>query len=166
MSELVVMGFKDDRYRALEVLDELRSTDFDWVIELEDAVAVYRDFDGRLRARDSDKPTRGATLFSAGMSAAAALAEAELSGTPSEAVGAVIDGAWWEEDFDIDDNFVRDVGSLLQPGDSAIFALIETSNPAAVAARIEGYGGNVLRLALTPAQTARIGTYLRDRLTE
>src|SRR5262249_9195811 len=59
--------------------------------------------------------------------------------------------------------FVRDVGSLVQPGDSAIFALIETSNPAVVAARIEGYGGKVLRLALPPAQAARVGSYLRDR---
>jgi len=163
MSELVVVGFKDDRYRASEVLDQLRSMDFDWVIDLEDAVAVYRDYVGKLRALENDRPTRGATLFSSGTSAAAALAEAELSGTPSEAVAAVIDGAWWEEDFGIDNNFVREVGALVQPGDSAIFALIGTSNPAVVAAQFKGYGGTVLRSSLTPAQAAKLEKYLRNR---
>jgi len=33
MSELVVVGFKDDKYRASEVLDQLRQLDFDWVID-------------------------------------------------------------------------------------------------------------------------------------
>ena len=38
MSELVVVGFKKDKYRASDVLDQLRQLDFDWVIDLDDAV--------------------------------------------------------------------------------------------------------------------------------
>jgi uncharacterized membrane protein len=35
MSELVVVGFKQNRYRAPDVLDQLRELNFEWVIKLE-----------------------------------------------------------------------------------------------------------------------------------
>jgi uncharacterized membrane protein len=89
MSELVVVGFKQDKYRASAVLDQLRQLEFDWVIDLDDAVAVYRDFDGKLRVQQSYELTTGegaawgglwgsllgavlAIPFTAGASAAAA----------------------------------------------------------------------------------------------
>jgi uncharacterized membrane protein len=59
MSELVVVGFKKDKYRASDVLDQLRRMDFDWVIDLNDAVAVYRDYDGKLRVQQSYELTTG-----------------------------------------------------------------------------------------------------------
>ena len=182
MSELVVVGFKDDKYRASEVLDQLRQLDFDWVIDLEDAVAVYRDFDGKLRVQQSYELTTGegaawgglwgsllgavlAIPFTGGASAAAAagaLAAGALGGTAVGATAGAIDASWWKEDFGIDNNFVRDVGTLVRPGDSAIFALIETSNPDVVAAQFKGYGGTVIRSSLTPAQATKLENYLRD----
>src|SRR5258707_14080176 len=59
MSELVVVGFKNDKYRASDVVDQLRQLDFDWVIDLDDAVAVYRDFEGKLRVQQSYELTTG-----------------------------------------------------------------------------------------------------------
>ena len=50
----------------------------------------------------------------------------------------------------------------MRPGDSAIFALIESSNPDVVAAQFKGYGGTVIRSSLTPAQAAKLENYLRD----
>ena len=89
MSELMVVGFKKDKYRASDVLGQLRQLDFDWVIDLDDAVAVYRDYDGKLRVQQSYELTTGegaawgglwgsligallAIPFTAGASAAAA----------------------------------------------------------------------------------------------
>jgi uncharacterized membrane protein len=183
VSELVVVGFKEDKYRASDVLDQLRHMDFDWVIDLDDAVAVYRDYDGKLRVQQSYELTTGegaawgglwgsllcavlAIPFTGGASAAAAasaLAIGAASGTAVGATAGALDATWWKEDFGIDNNFVREVGTLVQPGDSAIFALIETSNPAVVAAQFKGYGGTVLRSSLTPAQAAKLENYLRDR---
>jgi len=60
------------------------------------------------------------------------------------ATDVLVDAKRWKEDFGIDSNFVKDVGALIQPGDSAIFALIESSNPAV-------------------AQAAKLENYLRDR---
>jgi uncharacterized membrane protein len=182
MSELVVVGFKNDKYRASDVLDELRRLEFDWVIDLDDAVAVYRDYDNKLRVQQSYELTTGegaawgglwgsligallAIPFTAGASAAAAgaLAVGALSGTAVGATAGAIDAAWWKEDFGIDSAFVKEVGELVQPGDSAIFALIESGNPGVVAAQFKGYGGTVLRSSLTPAQAAKLENYLRDR---
>jgi uncharacterized membrane protein len=183
MSELVVVGFKSDKYRASEVLDQLRRLDYDWVINLEDAVAVFRDYDGALRVQQSYQLTSGegaawgglwgsligavlAIPFTAGASAAAAagaLAAGALSGTAVGATAGAIDAKWWKEDFGIDPTFVKEVGAMVQPGDSAIFALIESGSPAVVAAQFKGYGGTVLRSSLTPAQAAKLENYLRDR---
>src|SRR6516165_5810638 len=100
MSELVVVGFKNDKYRASDVLDQLRQLDFDWVIDLDDAVAVYRDYDGKLRVQQSYELTTGqgaawgglwgsligsilAIPFTAGASTAAAAASAVAIGAAS-----------------------------------------------------------------------------------
>src|SRR5262249_17286607 len=89
MSKLVVIGFKKDMYRASEVLNELENMDLDWAVDLHDAVAVYRDYKGKLRVDQSFQLTTGegaawgglwgsligATLaipFTGGVSAAAA----------------------------------------------------------------------------------------------
>src|SRR5260370_38911646 len=160
MSELVVVGFKNDKYRESDVLDQLRQLDFDWVIDLDDAVAVYRDYDGKLRVQQSYELTTGegaawgglwgsligavlAIPFTGGASAAAAagaVAAGALSGTAVGATAGAIDASWWKEDFGIDDTFVREVAALLQPRDSAIFALIASGNPGLVAAQFNAYG--------------------------
>src|SRR5262245_12267657 len=59
MSDLVVVGFKGDRSRASQVLDRLRELDFRWVIDLESAVAMYRDLDGTLHVRQDPELTTG-----------------------------------------------------------------------------------------------------------
>jgi uncharacterized membrane protein len=177
------VGFKNDKYRASDVLDQLRQLDFDWVIDLDDAVAVYRDYDGKLRVQQSYELTTGqgaawgglwgsligsilAIPFTAGASTAAAAASAvaigAASGTAVGATAGAIDATWWKEDFGIDEKFVKDVGTLVQPGDSAIFALIESADPGVVAAQFKGYGGTVLRSTLTDGQAAKLENYLRS----
>ena len=57
--ELVVAEFENDSYRASDVLHELRLRDCDWVVDLEDAVAVYRNYDGILHVEYSDGVSAG-----------------------------------------------------------------------------------------------------------
>ena len=93
--ELIVVGFKKDMYRASEVLNELSRLNYDWVVDLHDAVAVYRDYGGKLRVDQSYQMTTGegagwgalwglmigsilAIPFTAGASAAAAGAAGRL----------------------------------------------------------------------------------------
>jgi uncharacterized membrane protein len=185
MSNLIVVGFKKDMYRASTVLNELIDMDFDWVLDLRDAVAVYRDDRGRLRIDQSYRLTTGegaawgalwgsligttlgiiAIPFTAGASAAAAataLAAGTLGGGALGAAGGALDADWWKNEFGISEGFVKDIGALVQPGDSAIFALLRTADPVYVAEQFRGYGGSVLYSTLTPAQERKAQAVLND----
>ena len=53
MAELIVVGFKKDMYRASEALNMLQDLNSSWMVDLSDAVAVYRDYKGKLRVDQS-----------------------------------------------------------------------------------------------------------------
>ena len=122
MPQLIVVGFKKDMYRASEVLNKLQQMNDDWEVDLHDAVAVYRDYNGKLRVDQSYQATAGegagwgaafwgsligATLaipFTGGASAAAAagaLAAGALGGGALGAGAGAIDASWWKDEFGI-----------------------------------------------------------------
>ena len=181
MAELIVVGFKQDMYRASEVLNTLQEMNENWVVDLTDAVAVYRDYKGRLRVDQSYGMTTGqgaawgglmgamlgavlAAPFTAGVSAAGAvLAAGSIGGATLGATVGAADAQSWKEDFGIGEDFVQRVGTMVQPGDSAIFALLRTIDPDLVEAQFRGYGGTILRTTLSPAQKARVEATLHAR---
>ena len=183
MAELIVVGFKKDMYRASEVLNTLQDMNESWVVDLNDAVAVYRDYNGKLRVDQSYQMTTGegaawgglfggligamlAAPFTAGVSAAAAaaaVAAGSIGGVTLGATAGAIDADSWKEDYGISEAFVDRVGSMVQSGDSAIFALLRTIDPEIVAAQFKGYGGTILRTTLTPSQRAKVEETLSAR---
>jgi uncharacterized membrane protein len=176
MSTLIVVGFKKDMYRASSVLNQLLEMDYDWVIDLHDAVAVYRDYSGKLRVDQSYQLTTGEGAAAGGFfgsligltvgaiaapfTAGASLVAGAVGGGAIGAVGGALDAKWWKENFGIPEDFVADVGNLVQPGDSAIYALLRTANPVLVAEQFKGYGGTVLSSTLTPEQSKKVQSAL------
>ena len=146
------------------------------MVDLHDAVAVYRDYSGKLRVDQSYQMTTGegaalggfwglligATLaipFTAGASAAAAagaVAAGALGGTAIGAGAGAVDASSWKDEFGIPDDFVQRVGALVQPGDSAIYAILRVGDPGVVADQFRGYGGTVLRTTLSRDQQAKV----------
>ena len=100
-----------------------------------------------------------AAPVTAGASAAAAGA---VGGTLGIADGA-LDAKWWKDDFGIPEDFVQDVGKLVQPGDSAIFALLRTADPTLAAVQFSGYGGVVLSTTLNPEQAQKVQEVLNGK---
>jgi uncharacterized membrane protein len=176
MPELIVVGFKKDMFRASEVLNDLLRLSDDWVVDLHDAVAVYRDYNGKLRVDQSYQMTTGegagwgalwglmigsllAIPFTAGASAAAAgaaVATGAISGTALGAGIGAVDASSWKEEFGIPEEFVQRVGAAVQPGDSAIFAILRVGDPDVVAEKFRGYGGTILRTTLNRDQQAKV----------
>jgi uncharacterized membrane protein len=176
MAELIVVGFKNQMYRASEVLNELLTMNDDWVVDLHDAVAVYRDYNGKLRVDQSYQMTTGqgaawgglwglligATLaipFTGGASAAAAAGAIAAGAAGGTALGAGLgaaDAESWKDEFGIPEDFVQEVSVLIQPGDSAIYAILRVSNPDIVADQFRGYGGTILRTTLSGDQQAKV----------
>ena len=176
MSTLIVAGFKKDMFRASEVLNELVEMNYDWTIDLNDAVAAYRDYNGKLRIDASYQLTTGegaalggmfgsligltlgamAAPVTAGASAAAAVVAAGAAGGALGAATGALDAKWWKDDFGVPEDFVKDVGTLVQPGDSAIFALLRSADPNVVAAEFSNYGGVVLATTLSGEQARMV----------
>jgi uncharacterized membrane protein len=173
MAELLVVGFKKDMYRASEALNMLQDMNNSWVVDLNDAVAVYRDYNGKLRVDQSYQMTTGegaawgglfggiigallAAPFTGGASAAAALAAGSIGGVTLGATFGAIDAGTWKEAYGISEDFVQRISTMVQPGDSAVFALARVVNPDLIADAFRGYGGTVLRTTLSGAQQARV----------
>jgi uncharacterized membrane protein len=176
MAELIVVGFEGS-HRAAEVLDQLQRLNADIAFDLQDAVAVYRSRNGKLRIDQSmhlttkEEAAWGGVL-GAFVGALVALPVAALASIPAAAAavgigsaaigatgGAVIafdDVTTWRDRFGISDDFVKEVGGMVQPGHSAVFALARAADPATVAERFGGYGGQVLRTTLPPEQTRKL----------
>src|SRR5262245_39954393 len=183
MAELVVVGFKKDMYRASEVLNTLQDMNNSWVVDLHDAVAVYRDYNGKLRVDQSYQMTTGegaafgglfgglmgallAAPFTAGASVAAATAAVAVGSTSGLALGAslgALGAESWKEDYATSEDSAERVGTMVQPGDSAIFALVRTLDPELVAAQFKGYGGTILRTTLSTEQREKVEATLRGR---
>jgi len=182
MAQLIVVGFKRDMYRASEVLNQLQAMDDDWVVDLHDAVAVYRDYNGKLRVDQSYQMTTGegagwgglwgsligltlAIPFTGGATApaAGALAAGALAGGALGAGAGALDASWWKDEFGIPDDFVQQVAGMVQPGDSAVFALLRSANPEVVAETFRGYGGTILSPTLTRGQQAKMASVLENK---
>jgi uncharacterized membrane protein len=184
MAQLIVVGFKKDMYRASSVLNQLSTMNYDWTVDLHDGVAAYRDYNGKLRVDQSYQTTTGEgaawggllgsliglTLVAAipltgGASAVAAgtLAAGAAGGAAIGAGAGAIDASWWKDEFGIPDEFVQQVGAMIQPGDSAIYALLRTADPNKVAEQFRGYGGTILSTTLSRDQQKKVENVLSTK---
>ena len=175
MKDLIVVQFQG-KHRASEVLEQLQGLDGDSTMALDDAVAVYRTDDGKLRVDQSVQPTGkeggvwggliggilGALVaapFTAGASVAVAATAVGAGVLSFGAIGVAAgddDATDWKTRYGVSDDFVKQVGGTVPPGASAVFAVIRSTDPVAVAERFRGYGGTVLRTTLSPAQSEKV----------
>jgi len=88
-------------------------------------------------------------------------AAADAAEQAKQLAAGAVNADWLKTESGIPESFVKSVGALVQPGDSAIMALLRTANPAAVAAQFRGYGGEVLQTTLSKEQAAKIQSMLR-----
>jgi uncharacterized membrane protein len=177
---LIVVGFHG-KHRASEVLSRLQELAYDWTLDLKDAVATYRTDDGRLRVDKSVQPTvkegagyaaviagvLGALItapFTGGLSVAAAATKIGVGALTASTVGGALgadDAEKFKRDWGIPDEFVTEVGGMIQPGDSAVFAIVSGATPERVAEQFRGSGGTILRTSLSPQVAARVQDTLR-----
>jgi len=160
LTELVVMGFTD-RYRAAEVLGQLRQLEFGWAGDFDGAVAVEVDPEGRLRLSHSrvldpafaDSAPAWRALLGA-IQPRAASRPSNARETASEAQGVNAEAQKWRREFMVNPDFLRDLDAVLRPGDSAIFAVLGDADAAVRVLR--GYSSVLLRGSLTEAQSSKL----------
>jgi uncharacterized membrane protein len=162
MSDLIAVGFKGE-HTADQVLNRLQALQKEYLIDLEDSCIVVRDEGGKIHLKQSLNLTstgaRAGGIQGAmwgtfigllflnpliGMAAGAAV------GAGSGALAGAL------SDYGIDDNFIRSVGSTIEPGSSALFVLVRSVTADRVLPELQSFEGKVLRTSLSNEQEARL----------
>ena len=163
MSDLVAVAY-DSEATAREVLDTLRRLQTEHVVELEDAVVVTKNEDGKIKLHQSFSPTgAGAAGGALWGGLIGLLFLAPLLGM---AVGAAAGGtAGALTDVGVDDNFMKELGTHLASGGAAVVVLVRQSTPDKVIPRIQEYGGKVVHTSLSNEAEERLQAALGETAT-
>jgi uncharacterized membrane protein len=158
MSDLIVIGFPNE-FRADEVLLDLRKLERGYLIDLEDAVIVVRNKEGKVNVKQTQELIASGALSGGFWGLLIGLIFLNpLLAFFGAAVGA-ISGAL--TDIGIDDNFIRELGNTLESGTSAIFVLVRKSTPDKVLEDLSKFEGKVLRTSLSHEDEAKLQVALR-----
>ncbi len=141
-----MIGYDDERWVA-EMLDALKEPQKGHVLELDDAVYVTKDLPGEIVLHQSVHPAAsGATRGAFWGLLISTLLMAPVAGAVVGTGAGALRGSL--KDACIDD-FMRDVGQLIGPLNSAIFLLVRKATPDKVLPQLAKFGDIVLRTSLS-----------------
>jgi uncharacterized membrane protein len=168
MSDLIAVSFKGED-TADQVLNKLQALQKEHLIDLEDACVVVRDASGHVRLKQAINLV-GAGAASGGLSGAlwgsliGLLFLNPLAGLLTGAAFGAGAGALSGSlvDYGIDDEFIRSLGSTIEPGSSALFVLVRRVTPDKVLPELSQFKGTVLRTSLSNEQEERLRQALQE----
>lgn len=164
MSDLIVVGF-DDTEKADRALTKMVSLSKEHLVELEDAVIVVRNEEGKVHIKQSVNLTAlGATsgLVTGGLWGALVgllflnpLAGFAIGGALGAGTGALSGSL---SDYGIDDDFIKSLSETIPNNFSALFVLLRKFQPEKVLKELEdsNFKGKVLRTSLSPEQEQKL----------
>ena len=146
MSDLIVIVYPTEA-RAEEVRQRLLELQEEYIIKLGDAVIATKTEAGKIKLNQLMNTT--ATGAVSGSFWGMLIGLIFLNPLVGMAVGAgagALGGAL--TDVGINDAFMRDLSASLQPGNAALFVLVQEMTGDKVLKQIEGFGGVVLKTSL------------------
>ena len=179
MSELVAFIFTD-RYRAPEVLNELRRREGLWSEDLDQAVAVTLDSAARASVYMSVDLSKGkavgwARIWGALLNSALFVPltqrmvdAADEVAFPSERINASLPTAgeepcetrWWRESLKDSENFQRDLSASITANSSAILMMLRTTRISKALEDLRNYGSTIVHTTISIAQDEKLRTIL------
>jgi uncharacterized membrane protein len=161
MSNLVAVAFPDQG-TAEEVMGTLARLQTEHAIELEDAVIVTRGQDGKVKLHQSRKLASGGAVGGAlwggliGLIFFVPLLGMAVGAASGAAAGAL-------SDVGVDDSFLKELGTKLQPGGAAVIVLVHRSTPDKVLPEIARFGGEIIQTSLDDEAEQRLRHALETR---
>ena len=154
MSTLVVIGY-NEIHKAEEVRLTLVKLQRDYLIDLEDAVAVTKDAKGKIKLHQTVNLTAAGAAIGGfwGMLIGLMFLNPLLGLAVGASAGAV-SGAL--VDLGINDHFMKDLAATLTPNSSALFVLVRKSTPDKVLEEVKGTGGTILKTSLSHEDETRL----------
>lgn len=147
MSELIVVGY-DDEVTATRVLDELQELQREYLVDLDDAAVIVRNQRGKVKVTTTDMSVSTGAL--SGMFWGTLIGLIFLVPVVGLVYGGLIGAAAGGINrLDIKEDFKKEFGAMVQPGNSAILAVVRHAAPEQVIEALEPYGGKVLRTSLS-----------------
>lgn len=158
MSTLTVIAY-DNVYAAEEVRLKLRKLQSEYLIDLEDAVVVVKDADGKVKLNQAVNLTAmGAVSGGFWGSLVGLIFLNPLLGLAVGASAGAISGAL--TDVGINDQFMKDLAASLTAGSSALFVLVRKATPDKVLEELSGTGGKVIKTSLSHEDEAKLQSAL------
>jgi uncharacterized membrane protein len=176
VGQLIVVGFTD-RFRAAEVLNDLKRRDLGWTADLDHAVVVTLDETGKVKVQlnvdlsvgqtaawaELWGSLLGVTLFlrTANLTQAAdRIRSAPENHNNGSGTGDTASNAnWWKRDVGLGEQFLRDMGALIKDGGSAIFMLLHTEENLLVRKELQNYGSMIIHTMLSAEQLRKISEF-------
>jgi uncharacterized membrane protein len=155
MSDLIVIVYPTEA-KAEEVRQRLLELQQEYIIKLGDAVIATKTEAGKIKLNQLMNTTAaGAVSGSFWGMLIGLLFLNPLVGLAVGATSGAIGGAL--TDIGINDAFMRDLSASIEPGNGALFVLVQEMTADKVLKQIQGYGGVVLKTSLdeTKEQTLR-----------
>src|SRR5690349_16129951 len=146
MSDLIVLKFEGTE-TAIDLREALKLLERDGLIEVEDAAIVSREADGTIRQRNEvSRTTKMGVFGGAAVGLFVGFIFLPLAGIAVGAAGGALVGSML--DRGVGPAFVKEVGNLLQPGESALFVVARNMNRDAAMATLRRYQGRVYHTTL------------------
>jgi uncharacterized membrane protein len=175
MSELVCIAFEDSS-TADRVLNELRAMETEYILDLEDAVIVVRDMDGKVHLKQCVDVFGGTTKHGVAlgmlwggligllfMNPLAGLLGSLAGGAGGGAVTTAASEYGLLSDYGIPDSFIKGVGSTIKRGTSAIFLLIRSVDQDKLLANFSTYEGTILKTSLSKEHEDKLRAALSNQ---
>jgi len=154
MSDLVFISFPTEE-KAEEVRQKVLDLQKEYLIELEDAVVVVKTPDGKIKLNQLMNTTAAGALAGALWgTVVGTLFLMPIVGTALGAASGALAGKL--SDAGIDDQFMTEAASQLQPGTAGLFLLIGKMTADKVLEDLRGVGGTVLRTSFDRTQEAAL----------
>ena len=163
MSNLIVIGFENEA-DAFSMRAELTKLQAQYLIEMEDAVVVTRDANGKVQLHQPVNLTAAGAV--GGMFWGTLIGMLFLNPLIGAAVGAgsgALSGKL--SDIGINDKFMKDLGATLTTGTSALFVLVRKSTPDKVLEALKPFAGKgkVLQTSLTKDKEEELRAFMEGK---
>ena len=154
MSSLLIFAFSDQD-GASQIIAEIKSLQTEQLISISDAATVIRTPDGKIKLEQSTSLAGSGTLGGAfwGMLVGVIFYMPWLGMASSEVAGA---RAGKLSDYGIDDNFIKDVGVTIGPGQSALFLMVSSMAEDRVIGTLSRHKATLLRTNLSQEDENRL----------
>ena len=154
MSELMVFAF-DTEDGALQMRDKLLDIRKRRLVQLADAAVVVRRQDGKVKVKQLTNLVGGGAFGGAfwGLLIGLLFTAPWLGLAVGAAAGAAIGGL---TDYGVDDKFIKEVGSTIQPGNSALFLLMHEATLEKWMDELREFNPTVLQTTLSKEDEAKL----------